>query len=458
MKRSNKITAAIGALSLVAALSGCSSSQGASSGEVLTMWTFKQSQVEALQALGDEWGAQNDMTVEVSVYTPDATYKTKVQAAAQSNTLPDILSVNSGGLDWAWAQAGITQDITEEFDESWQSQFLPGVVRAATVTASTIENSGDDPATTLKNLEADHSYSVPYLAGTPGVVFASKKALEAAGVDTSNPPATWDEWISDIEKTVANDPTNGGIVTGLKVPETGYLWLYRPLSYAYLGPDGFEGRQSNAQDPSWTSNESVKTLELYDQLTPLWSPGVLNLDIDQADQSFASGKAAWVVGGTYTLSSLTTFGMDASDVMVFPVPSPSGGEISRLSYQAAPLVNGAVTTTSEHKEEAISFLKYITSVEGAELFAKEAQDLPATQISSSALSSELLEQLVGLVTPDESGGEPFNANDRSADPPASNIAHTSAVALANLPAKSAPVSSVASTLADLYEAAWEAAK
>ena len=102
-----------------------------------------------------------------------------------------------------------------------------------------------------------------------------------------------------MKKTVASDAAGGGLVTGLQVPETGYYWLYRPMSYAYLGKDAFYGRQGKDADPSWDSTDSVKTLSLFDQLTPLWSPGVLALGIDQADQAFAANKAAWDVGGTF---------------------------------------------------------------------------------------------------------------------------------------------------------------
>lgn len=455
MKRSLKLTAALGALTVLTALSGCSS-QGGGSDDTLTVWTFKQSEVKALEAAGNAWGAKNKMKVKISVYTPDDAYATKVQAAAKSKTLPDIVSVHSQGEDWKFAQAGIIQDLTSDFTESWQDDFLPGVVKSSQLTAEQIKNSGSDPTTTLKDLKADHFYSIPYLAGTPGVVFANKKTLEAAGIDSSKPPATWQDWIADIQKTHDKDATSGGIVTGLQVPETGYYWLYRPMSYAYLGADAFYGRQSKAQDPSWTSAESVKTLDLYNQLTPLWSPGVLGLGIDQADQAFATGKAAWDVGGTFTLSSLTTFGLDADDVTVFPVPAPEGGQLSKLSYQASPLVSGAVTSTTKHKAESVSFLKYLTSTEGAQTFAETAKDLPATKVPASSLSSPLLQQLVGLVTPAE-GEEAFNPNDFSADP-AGTIAHDTAVKLTELPASSSSVPALASSLSDLYKAAWAAAK
>lgn len=452
-----RITAVVSSFAVLAALSGCSNAGGSDTGgseDALTVWTFKQSHVEALQEIGDAWGEQNDMTVEVSVYTPDDTYSTKIQSAAQSGTLPDILSVHSQGEDWEFAQAGIIDDLTEDFTDSWQEQFLPGVVSGTQLSEERIENSGDDPTTTLKDLTGGHFYSIPMLAGTPGVVFARKSMLENAGVDSSTPPATWQDWVSQMEKTLSEDPENGGLVTGLQVPETGYFWLYRPMAYAYLGADAFYGRQSESQDPSWTSAESVETLELYDQLTDLWAPGVLALGIDQADQAFASGDAAWDVGGTFTLASLSTFGLDAEEISVFPVPAAEGGELSNVTYQASPLIGGSITSTSTHKEEALSFLKYLTSVEGATMFAESALDLPATSIPQSDLNNPLLQQLVGLVSTSADAEETFNPNDFSADP-AGTIASDTAVTLTKLPANAASVEEVAQTLSDQYSAAWD---
>lgn len=456
MRRFLRITAAASSLAVFAALTGCSAG-GETDDNTLTIWTWKQSQVAALEAVGEAWGAENDMTVEVSVYTPDDTYSTRIQSAAQSGGLPDILSLHSQGEDWQLAQAGIIDDLSDHFDSAWQDSFLPGVIAGMNLSAEQIENSGDDPTTTLKDLEAGHFYSIPYLAGTPGVVFARTSMLEAAGIDTSAPPQTWQEWVAAMETTVAADPTNGGLVTGLQVPETGYFWLYRPMAYAYLGADAFYGRQGESQDPAWNSPESIATLELYDELTDLWSPGVLALGIDQADQAFAAGQAAWDVGGTFTLSSLTTFGLDADDIMVFPVPAAEGGAVDTVSYQASPLIGASITSQSTHKEEALSFIEYLTSDAGAALFARTALDLPATAISTEELTDPLLQQLVGLIAENEDAEGAFAPNDFSADP-AGTIGTETAVALTELVARSSSIDGVAESLAAKYVAAWDSLK
>jgi ABC-type glycerol-3-phosphate transport system substrate-binding protein len=456
MKRSIIRTASATALAFALALTSVPA-QAKSTQTVITVWTFKQSEVKALQVLGRTWGPKNHAIVKVSVYTPDDAYTTKIQSAAKLHTLPDILFVHSQGQDWVLAQAGIVTDLTKDFTKSWQSQFLPGVVSGMNLTKLAIANSGNDPVTTLKNLQAGHYYSIPFLAGTPGVIFANKTALSKAGISTKTPPANWQEWVSDIQKTMAKDSKNGGVVTGLQVAETGFFWLYRPMAYAFLGKDAFYGREGRGASPAWDSATSVKTLALYDELSPLWAPGVLSLGIDQADQTFAAGKAAWDVGGTFTLSSLNTFGLSSKDVMVFPVPAAKGGVLPKLSYAASPLIGGSITTTSKNQALALSFLKYATSVAGATSFARKATDLPATKINPLTLSSPLLKQLVGLIATGKDASTAFSPNDFSADP-AGSILHDTSVKLSGLAAKTTNPSDLATSLTALYKAAWAVAK
>ena len=459
MRKITRATAILGVAALAVSF-GLANAGAATKPKTLTVWTWKQSEVSAIKKAGVQWGAKNNFKVKVSVYTPDDSYRTAIQAAAKSRTLPDILSVWSQGYDWTLAEAGITRDLTADFPASWQKTFLPGVMSGITLAKSRIDNSGDDPVTTLKSLKAGHFYQIPILAGTPGVVFARKSVLKKAGINPDVPPANWQEWVKQMTATKKADPINGGLVTGLKVPETGYFWLYRPMAYAYLGKADFYGRQGTNAAPSWDSAKSIETLNLYDQLTDVWAPGSLALGIDEADQAFAAGKAAWVVGGTFTLSSLATFGLDSKDISVFPVPAATGGAYKKVAYTASPLIGAAITTQSKNYKASLSFLKYLTGVKGASGFAATALDLPATSLPLSALPNPLLKQLVGLMSTSKNASTAFSPNDFSADPNAVGmpVAHDTAVGLAKLVDKSQSVADLAKALADEYKAAWIAAK
>lgn len=441
---------AVAAVSL-AACSSSSSGSGGSDSKTITMWTFKQNEVPALEAVAAAWTKVSGVTVKVTAYTPDDTYTTKVRAAAKTGGLPDIVSAHSAGEDWQFAEGGILRDLTGDFDSSWSGELQPSVLHSVQLTQAAIKNSGTDPSTTLADLQAGHTYAVPYLAGTPGVVYVRRSTLAKAGLSAA--PTTWQQWLSAMQATVKTDPNNGGLVTGLQVPETGYFWLYRPMAYAYLGAEKFLNRQGKNPTTGWDSPASVATLDLYNQLTPLWKPGVLALGIDQADEAFAQGKAAWDVGGTFTFGTLAANGVKAQDVVTFPIPAPTGGAVAKLSYQSGALISAGVSAKSSHVSDAVSFLKYLSSPAGAKIFAETASDLPATTLQTSDVTNPLVQQMLGLVSDQ---GSAFNPNDFSADPGggAGTIGSDTATVLSGLPAKTTTPSAAAAKLAGIYKSAW----
>lgn len=461
MNRSPRLAVlAAGVLALTTALAGCGSGDddAASGGtQKLTLWTFKQSQVEALTKLGADWGTSKGFTVEVKAFTPDDAYATKVRASAKTKDLPDILMVHSAGEEWTFAQAGILSDLTPDFDEAWRSQLQPSALTSATLSQKVIDGSAADPSKALTDLKAGNWYGVPVVTGSAGVVFARKSVLQKAGVDTTNPPKTWQEWVAAMTKTKQADPA-GGLVTGLQVAPTGYFWLYRPMAYAYLGKDAFYGRQGRDPQVGWDSAKSVETLDLYNQLTPVWANGVLALGIDQADLAFAQGKAAWDVGGSFTLPFLTQQGLDPADLMVFTVPAPSGGALSGVTLKPSSLISAGVTSSSAHRTEAVDFLRYLGSTKGGQDYLATANDLPATQLSADSVSDPLQKQLLAAFDGPES--QVFEVNDFSADPGAGSLPITTQTAdvLNKIVARKASPQDIGGELAKSYSDAWKQAK
>lgn len=438
---------------------GGSSGGDAGSGASLTMWTFKQSNVPGLEAVAAAWGRRTGNTLRVQVYTPDDAYATKVRAAANTRDLPDIVSAHSASEEWQFAAAGVLDDITDEFDRAWQDELYPSAVSATSLTEERITASAANSSTSLEGLEPGHFYAVPYLSGSAGFVFARKSALRRAGVDLSRPPATFQAMVAAIERTRTRLGDRGGIATGLKIPPTGYYWLFRPLSFDSLGRADFLDRQGRDPTVSWSSPKSVETLELYDRLTPLWVPGVLALGIDEADQKFADGSATWDVGGTYTLSFLLDQGMDLDDVMVFPVPPPEGGAYDQTKLAPAPLVSAGVASTSEHRAEAIDFLRFLSSREGARLFGEGANDIPATDLGDATADwNPALREMFAALSPP--GEDVLDVNDFSADPGAGAgpVTPGTADVLNKLVAGKSTPQQVGDELADMYAKAWAAQK
>jgi ABC-type glycerol-3-phosphate transport system substrate-binding protein len=454
--RVRRTLVALAAVATLASTVACGGSDTAADAKVLTMWTFKQSHVKALEAVSAEWAKTSGYTVKVTAYTPDETYATKVRAAVTTKDLPDIVTAHSAGEEWSFAQAGILTDLTDKFDDAWRKQLIPSAVAETTLTQAVIDSKADDPAQSLKNLKPDRFYAVPYLMGSAGLVYAYKPALKKAGLDPEKAPASWEDWVSAMRATKAADTKSGGLTVGLQNPMTGYLWLYRPMAFGFLGPDGFKSRQGRNPTVAWDSPASTATLRLYNDLTDLWMPGVLALGIDQADQAFAQGKASWLVGGTFTLPFLVQQGIKPEDVLVFPVPMSQAGSVNTIGLNPSPLVSAGVASTSKNPDAAAEFLKYLTSPNGAKIFAAESRDVPSTVLNATELDP-LMQKMVAAFG--EPGPNRFNINDFSADPGGGGqITITTATELAKLPAKKTSPQDLGSSLAKQYATAWAGAK
>lgn len=455
MKRPTGIALVSAFAITVGSLAGCSAQAPSGDAVELELWTFKQSHVEALKAVAEQCFPEGDVTIDAEAITPDDAFTTKVQAAVQTKDLPDLLMAHSASEDWQFAQAGILADITDYFDSDLKDRFTDQTLSAMELTQAQIDSRGDDPATTIKDLKPGSVYSVPLINGAANVIVANKKLLEAAGVDSSTPPENWEDWVTDMEKTVAADPASGGLVTGLQIPQVGYFWMYEPMATGYLGVDAKQNRTGEKQTPAWNSPESIETLELWDMLTPVWVDGVFNLGIDQADQAFAQEKAAYDMGGTFTVPFLLQQGMSIDDLLIFQTPLPKDGEITDGTMTTNPLVSTGITSTTKHPEEAKQFLDCLSSADGAATFMNIAGDLASAKVNIDEIDSDSLKALASL----------FDRPDATVlNPPASfpleptngDTVTAAATLIAKISAGELTPQEVGDQLTKIYQEAWAA--
>ena len=376
---SRRVVAAVAALALALTATACSGDEASGDGDAaLTMWTFKRTHVEALQQAAAAFKAKTGIEVKIEAFTPDDVFTAKIQSAAQTKDLPDVLELHAGGEDMRVGGGGLLADLAGDFDAKLD-RFLPSTREAGRVTEQRKATTEELASATVGTL-----YSVPFTAGTFGIVYANKEKLAAAGLDPEQPPKTWEEFLTYLQKTTAADKERGGLSLGLKVTQTGFNWVYEQLAFAYLGRQRFETLFGKGTTAGFGSPDGVKTLDLYSQLRPYWTPGVTALGIDEADIAFAQGRSAFDVGGTFTLAFLAQNGMKPENVLAFPVPPATGGAVSDLRLAPLALTGLSITSTSGNKGGAAQWVDFLTSAEGAGIFAKASLDLPATDLGTQA--------------------------------------------------------------------------
>ncbi|MCW2875850.1 MAG: sugar binding protein of transporter system [Streptomyces oryziradicis] len=399
-------TAAAAALSTTACGAGslAPSRVRAEPPHTITMWTFKQTHVNALEQAAAVFKKQTGVTVRITAYTPDDTFSSKMQSGAATGNLADVVEAHAGGEDFTFGGAGIAADLASSMDPVWHAQFLPGTADSGLVTDS-VYRSSQEPKSSDPGVKKGQLFSVPLTAGTFGIVYANRSMLKAAGLNPDQPPATWEQFISWLRATHTAGQQSGGITMGLQDPSTAFDWLLQPLSYAYLGKTRFEALFGKNPTSNWSSPAGQQLLSLYNELTPYWTPGSQALGIDDADRAFAQGKSAFDIGGTFTLSSIQQDGMNANNVVAFAVPPATGSAVPHLKLAPIALTGLSITASSANRADDLKWVRFLTSRQAAAAFARTALDLPATDLGASAASAvgphmAALESVFGPAGPD----------------------------------------------------------
>ena len=184
-------------------------------------------------------------------------------------------------------------------------------------------------------------------------------------------------------------------VTGMeKLPEGGALMVSNH-SGGLIAMDvpviavAFHDLYGTDKSKAWGSANGQQVLELYNQLTPYWTPGTQTLGIDDADRAFAQGKAAFDIGGTFTISAIQQNGMDPAKILAFPIPAPEAGAAKDFKLAPFALTGLAVSAQTANRAAALQWLDFLTQPAQAGAFAQAALDLPGTDLGANA------EKLVG---------------------------------------------------------------
>jgi ABC-type glycerol-3-phosphate transport system substrate-binding protein len=437
---------------VLATATACSGDSGdKSSGKTLVMWTFKQSHVKALEDVAKGFTAASGVTVKVQAYTPDDAFLTKVQAAAKTGDLPDVLEVHTNGDDFTFGGAGLVSDLAKDVDSGWQSSYLPQVRADGTVTDAFYQKSLAADSS-WKGIKAGQRFSVPLTIGTFGIVYANKKRLADAGITKA--PTTWEEFVADLAAVKKNAAAASGISLGLKAPSTGLEWFMQPMAYGLLGPDKFHALWGKDGSANFGSPTGTTVLQTYGQVTPYWMPGTQSLDIDGADLAFAQGKSAFDIGGTFTLAFLSQNGFDPANVLAFPIPAPANGAIKDLSLAPFTLTGMSVSATSKNRSAAIDWLKYLTKPDVSAQFAKTALDVPPTNLGTDP-STAVGPVLGSMISSFGSGPSAYNPGDTSYRPQSYDSADVGAILMNYTPLGTVNAQTTGTKLTQLINSYWK---
>jgi len=356
-------------LAVVAIIAGACSKGGESENKVtLTLWHNygTEQNATATQKLVAAFEKDNPNITIKMVSQPADNYFSLLQAAAISKKGPDLAVMWTGLFTLKYKNFLLNlkgmipeSDLSRVHDIQW----------------------------TADNFDASNGPFVIPLEIQFYIGFYNKQAFDKAGV--ASVPTTWDELFAacDKLKTAGFTPLvygNGGQNLGAEF----YPWY--DMSYLMIGAHGLDEWKGlyDGQIP-WTDPTNASQLQNW---AKLHSSSCTNDDIlTKTDNlgDFTTGKAAMMIDGTWDTAKFTeTLG---DNVAPFVPPFSDSPVQGVVEYGGDGF---AATTYSEHQDEAVQFLQFLTTPDAAKL-VNEAGLIPA--IKGESTTNPVNQQMLDFV-------------------------------------------------------------
>lgn len=374
------------------------SAGGGKNGGQIVFWHWWTDRQQILDELAADYKRQTGVSVRFQVAAPvGSEYNNKIQAAAQGNTLPDIIGIAAGGEFLArYINAGKILELTESMNAGWKNEFFPRTIEDFSY--KTGNQYGVKPNTT---------WAVP-ISAMAIQIYYNKDLFKQAGLDPENPPKTWKSFIE----------------TGKKLKEKGViplsigfgdLWMIgafmEPYAWSYLGKEKMRSTLLGRQ--SYMVSEWGKVLKLFEDLkdSQILVKGSVTSPNKESEQLFSSGKSAMIMNGSWGMSVFR--GMNPN-LNYGVMRLPKAEDAPYPMYVRGGVGSGAaVTTSSKRQKESVDFLKWLTAKEQMLKYGNKGYDLPANRACTADLDPALRQFSMALndLIPDINLSEKFEVQE-----------------------------------------------
>jgi raffinose/stachyose/melibiose transport system substrate-binding protein len=326
----------------------------------VTWWHISTADIhKALwQEVADEYMAMHpNVTIEITVLENEA-FKTKLTTVMQSNEPPDIFQSWGGGVMNDYVNAGLLKDITSYLDAdggAWRDSFATGALGVYALDGQ--------------------NYGVPWDMGMIGFWY-NKDLFAQAGIDA--PPATWTEFLADVQALKDAGITPISLGEGDKWPGM-HMWAY--LATRIGGKDAFLNAGVN-RTGSFTDPAFIQAGEKLQELLALepFQEGFLGATYPDEAALMGNGEAAMELMGQWAPavqndSSASKAGIgEALGFFPFPMVEGGAGDIN----DAVGGGNGFAIGLNA-SDAAIDFVKYLTSPENQARLAEIGVAIPVVK-------------------------------------------------------------------------------
>lgn len=328
-------------------------SEPAGAAEPVTItWAFWGSPEEAAshQRVGEAFMAEHPEITLAYLNEPWNEYFTKVQtlwASGDASAIPDILFL------WPtprYAADGVLENLDPYIEQSGYdlSDYWPALLESASYDGS------------VYGLPRDISVEALYY---------NKDIFDEAGVEYPTDEWTWDDLLAAAEKLSVVE-ASGRVARYALAMEGGKYQLWVGQNNGSIFDDMRNPSRCTLDEPA-----AVEAIQFFaDMMNNNLAMRDANLNEAGGDAAvFQSGQAAMIIQNSSRVSAFNQAGLNYD---VAPVPIPEGGQRSAAAGGAAWVMSSA----SDNKEAAWTFLSWLQSAEGGQRLYTEAGEIfPALQ-------------------------------------------------------------------------------
>jgi raffinose/stachyose/melibiose transport system substrate-binding protein len=309
------------------------------------------------QTLADEFTAEHpNVTINITVLENEA-FKARLVTVMQGNDPPDLFQSWGGGVLWAFADAGLVRNIAPELEGEWYDSFaVPAAVE-------------------LYGRNGEY-YGVPWTWGAVGM-FYNKALFAQAGLDPENPPATWSEFLAAVQ--TLKDAGITPISLGELEKWPGHFWF----GYAAVREGGQEAfLKAYNREGSFADEPFVRAAQRVVELNDMqpFQEGFMGLSHNDQQATFGNAEAAMMLQGQWAVNAQATQSASGEgigeDLGWFPFPAIEGG-----AGDPSDVFGGGdgISVGANAPDEAVEFLKFLTSTENQRRGAEQNVLLPVVK-------------------------------------------------------------------------------
>lgn len=298
----------------------------------ITWWQLTANDVQnaALKEIIASFEAANPgITVNLEQRAIDA-HKEALRVATGTEAFPDIYFMWAGlGLGGEFVKAGASAPLNDAYASlAWDKRFVPPALAAA-------KQYGD-------------YHGVPEVSHPQGLYYR-KDLFEAAGITSE--PTTYEELIA------ANDKLAASGVSPIQFGGTVNWHLMRLLDNLLELKCGAETHDAlKSLQASWATEPCATAAftELKLWVDKYIVPDFIGIDNAESTQLLYAGQAAMALEGDWMPAAFEADGQDLANYGLFAFPTGTGRlyAFNQMNYVGA---------NSQHKEEAVKFLDYLSS-------------------------------------------------------------------------------------------------